>query len=69
MIEVFTTNVQEKAHAEMLIKELKQHFPQSKINIDLHDCDRVLRLEGNDFFVEKVLLLVEGQGFRCKVLD
>jgi len=69
MIEVFTTNVQEEGEAKLLVDELQKHFPQTRINIDMHDCDKVLRLEGKDVLTEKVMLLVEERGFACKVLE
>ena len=69
MIEVFKTNVQKVSQAKKLIDLLLQHFPNSKINFDLKDCDRVLRVEGVNFMVEKVMMLVKERGFVCKVLE
>lgn len=69
MIEVFKTNVEEVTHARKLIGLLLQHFPDSKINFDLSDCDRILRVEGTDFRPEKVLVLVEEAGYYCRPLD
>jgi hypothetical protein len=69
MIEVFKTNVQEFAEAQKLVAVLRRHFPGSKINIDLDDCDKVLRVEGSNLRVEKVMTLVTEKGFVCTVLD
>jgi hypothetical protein len=69
MVEVFKTNVQEFAEAQKLVAVLRRHFPGSKINIDLDDCDKVLRVEGNNLPVEKVMTLVTEKGFACTVLD
>ena len=69
MVEVFKTNVQEFAEAQRLVAVLRRHFPGSKINIDLDDCDKVLRVEGNNLRVEKVMTLVTKKGFVCTVLD
>jgi hypothetical protein len=69
MIEVFKTNVQGKEQADDLVRELKKHFPASRINIDMHDTDKVLRLEGADFRIEKVQLLVKQNGFNCSLLE
>jgi hypothetical protein len=69
MVEVFKTNVQEFAEAQKLLAVLRRHFPGSKINIDLDDCDKVLRVEGSNLPVEKVMTLVTGKGFVCSVLD
>ena len=69
MIEVFKTNVHEFSQAQKLVALLRKHFPDSRINFDLDDCDKVLRVEGNSFKTEKVMNLVTQKGFLCKVLD
>lgn len=69
MVEVFKTNVQEFAEAQNLVALLRRHFPNSKINFDLDDCDKVLRVEGNDLRIEKVMTLIMEKGFLCAVLD
>ena len=69
MIEVFKTNVQQSTDAVRLVQVLKQNFPSSRINFDLDDCDRILRVEGEDVDIEQIMGLVKGNGFRCSVLD
>lgn len=69
MVEVFKTNVQEHAEAQKLVAVLRRHFPGNKINIDLDDCDKVLRVEGNNLPIEKLMTLVTQKGFVCTVLD
>ena len=69
MIEVFKTNIQKVSQAKKLIGLLMQHFPGSKINVDLHDCDKVLRIEGHNFLPAKVMMLVKENGFMCSVLE
>jgi len=69
MIEVFKTNVDEACHAKNVIALLLQHFPGTRINFDLLDCDKILRVEGENFAVEKVVSLVTENGFNCIVLE
>jgi hypothetical protein len=69
MVEVFKTNVQEFSEAQKLVALLRRHFPDSKINFDLDDCDKVLRVEGSDLRIEKVMTLVMEKGFLCAVLE
>ncbi len=69
MIEVFKTNVQEVCEAQQLTYLLLDNFPESKINFDLHDCDKILRVEGGDVLVSKVIAVIEENGFACTVLD
>lgn len=69
MIEVFKTNVEESAHAKRIVDLLLEHFPGNKINFDLHDCDKILRVEGKNFMPEKIMGLVMENGFSCDVLE
>ena len=68
MVEVFQTNVSQPHQAKSLITQLLQHFPDSKINFDLDDCDRILRVEGLNFLADKVMRLLEENGFNCQLL-
>jgi len=69
MIEVFKTNIQDALQAKSLVAFLLHHFPDSRVNIDLHDCDKVLRIEGCDFLPAKVMMLVKEKGFVCSLLE
>ncbi len=69
MVEVFKTNVRKISQANKLVSLLLQHFPNSKINFDLHDCDKILRVKGENFIAEEVMILVKESGFKCKVLE
>lgn len=68
-IEVFKTNVGTPSDADKIVQLLLQHFPCSRINFDLQDCDKILRMEGKDFSTDKVMLLVNKNGFFCEVLE
>ena len=69
MIEVFKTNVLESSQAAEIVALLLQHFPGSKINFDLDDFDKVLRVEGENFIPGKIMTVVKENGFMCHVLD
>ena len=69
MVEVFKTNVQKKAQSKMLLCLLSQAFPSFKINFDLSDCDKVLRVEGDSMEALRIMILVKEYGFNCEVLD
>jgi hypothetical protein len=68
MAEIFKTNVQQNKHAEKLKAELSTYFPGSKIKFDLEDCDKILRVEGENITAAKVVELVEKRGFYCTEL-
>lgn len=69
MIEVFKTNVMEIVHAEMLMELLHTHFPGNKINFDLDDCDKVLRVEGDNVLASKIMMLLNKEGFNCIIME
>jgi hypothetical protein len=69
MVEVFSTNVERMEDAKKLIDLLQQHFPASRINFDLHDCDRILRVEASEVCTEKITALMQEHNFRCNLLE
>lgn len=69
MVEVFKTNVQKKAQSKMLLSILTETFPSCKINFDLSDCDKVLRVEGDSMEALRIMILVKEHGFNCEILD
>lgn len=69
MVEVFKTNVQKKAQSKMLLCILSETFPSFRINFDLSDCDKVLRVEGDDMEAVRIMILVKRHGFTCEILD
>ena len=71
MIEIFVTNVAKKKDSIFLRNELLKIFPNSEINFDLEDCDRILRIESlNRIPVasEEVISCLDNNGFECKIL-
>lgn len=68
MVEVFKTNVQEVAQSEVLIEQLLKHFPGSKINFDLEDCDHILRIAEDHVIPETVIRLLNSHGYYCELL-
>lgn len=68
MVEVFKTNVSEAGEAEGLISLLLMHFPDSEINFDLEDCDKILRIKNHWVSPGDVIPLLLGRGYHCEVL-
>ena len=69
MVEVFKTNVRSTRKAKLIIQKLAEEFPNHKINFDLSDCDKVLRVEGNNLEALPIMILVKEYGFMCEILD
>ena len=68
MVEVFKTNVQEDVESSLLVQYLLIHFPGSKINFDLDDCDKILRVESVNICIENIISILKGKGYCCEVL-
>ncbi len=69
MVEVFKTNVMDCMQAERMLAELVIHFKESRINFDMHDCDKILRVEANKVVPEKIIKVMNNHGYQCMVLE
>ena len=69
MVEVFSTNVYDNDQSDTLIQKLLAYFPSSKINFDLEDCDKVLRVEGKDIATHKIIEMLSLDGYQCHILE
>ena len=69
MIEIFKTNVEDVSQSKLLLQKLSRHFPNHKINFDLDDWDKILRVQGKDISVEKIIQLLNKENYQCKVLE
>ena len=69
MVEVFKTDVKKKTKAKNILSMLQKEFPHLKINFDLDDCDKILRVEGKEISVGKIILLMKEQKYLCEVLQ
>ena len=68
MVEVFKTNIQRKRTAAKVKMELLLLFPECKINFDLDDCDRILRIESAVEVSGKIEEALKLKGFYCEAL-
>ena len=69
MVEVFKTNVQSSSEARLIIQKLAEEFPEHKINFDLSDCDKILRVQGNAIKEAKIIHIVTSLKYYCEVLS
>jgi hypothetical protein len=53
----------------MLLSALSAAFPSLKINFDLIDCDKILRVEGEKIEPIRIMTLVKENGFECEILE
>lgn len=68
MVSVFKTNVLLEVEAKRLVKLISQKFPKLKVNFDLEDCDKILRVEGKDLPVGDIANSLIQMGFECDEL-
>lgn len=47
IVEIFKTNVDSKQLADKVVSDLNRLYPDYRINFDLEDCDKILRVESN----------------------
>ena len=70
-IEVFKTNVKRKKDAQRLASELHNRFPKYKINFDMDDCDKILRVEtkGEMVNAKEIMKVMKKEKVFCEVLN
>jgi hypothetical protein len=69
MVEVFKTNVRDFREAKLIIQKLAEEFPKHKINFDLSDCDKILRVQGENILENKIINIVTALNYRCEILE
>lgn len=69
IVEIFKTDVFDQVEANQLIAVLMQQFPGCRINFDLDDCDKILRIEGENLLCDRIKMIVNENGFLCEVLE
>jgi hypothetical protein len=68
MIEVFKTNVEQIEHSEMLIDQIINQIPNSQINFDLEDCDKILRIEAENVSNQIIIEILFQNGYYAEAL-
>ncbi|MFK8046668.1 MAG: hypothetical protein AB8B72_14310 [Crocinitomicaceae bacterium] len=69
MIEVFKTNVKSDKQSLTLLSKFQKYFPELKINFDLDDCDKILRVEGQSVPFTKIINSLFAEGYFCEILE
>jgi len=69
MVEIFKTDVSQRTKARNILSTLQKEFPHLKINFDLGDCDKILRVEGKIISVERIISVMEEQKYLCELLQ
>jgi hypothetical protein len=66
-VEIFKTDIRQVNEAAEVVELLSQELPHCRINFDLEDCDRILRIEsgGWPINIQQIIQLIMGQGYAC----
>ncbi|QSB26564.1 hypothetical protein [Flavobacterium sp. CLA17] len=68
-VEVFKTNVQRELDKNYIIAVIQTQFPDYKVNFDLEDCDKILRVEGVALEPKNIIDYVNCLGYICVPLE
>jgi hypothetical protein len=70
MIEIFKTNVLLQKEARFIVDQLQSELVTAKINFDLEDCDKILRIERTEKINNQYIIIYLKQlGYYCEILD
>lgn len=69
MIYVFKTTVKRKTEVKKLEPHLNKMLVHEKWNFDLHDCDKILRIESEKNIVSEITDLLICHKFECAELE
>ena len=68
-VEIFKTNINTGQEARLILTQLKQSLPGLRMNFDLDDCDRILRVEGALIEPAIVVEIIKENGYHCLKLE
>jgi hypothetical protein len=68
-VEVFKTNVSDGQNAQELLIFLNSRLPITRINFDLDDRDRILRVESASDISGEIRKMMSEKGFFCEELS
>jgi hypothetical protein len=71
MIGIFRTNISTDHDKLKVIAAIQQQFTTKACSIDMEDCDKVLRIVGQDHPINEaeVIFFLQRMGFQCDILD
>ena len=67
-VKIFSTDIENRTQVIYISAAICSLFPHSIVTVDLEDCDKVLRVEGNIPTNECIINLLSKIGVRIEVL-
>ncbi len=68
-VHVFKTNIINPTHVKNVAQTIQTIDGVNKWNIDLHDIDKVLRVETNDLTPDAIATVIQMAGYYCVELE
>ena len=65
-VAVFKTNINQASQAKNILDKLIYYYPKHRINFDLEDCDKILRIEGKPQELHLLKKIIYENGFICE---
>ncbi|MBO9150687.1 hypothetical protein ACFOTA_00585 [Chitinophaga sp. GCM10012297] len=69
MIGIFKTNIRTYHERNLIVSAICSNFEVSSCNIDIEDCDKVLRVVDMKVDEHSIIRFVQERGFLCEVLE
>lgn len=76
MIEIFITDIQNKAQSDIILSALKNNTSDLKFCFDFNETEfpfpcghTILRVEGKEIDADKICTTLKKCGFQCKILE
>ncbi len=70
MIYVFKTSLNSKSQVKKIKSAIDRLLPNAKWNVDLEDCDKILRIDDNRENIQsEIIHLLKSCHFTCEELD
>jgi len=69
MISIFKTNIGDEDELLSIANTLNNKLPEINWNVDLADCDRILRVESTSNFNDYIISLFKKLGYLCVNLE
>jgi hypothetical protein len=69
MLEVFKSNITKKKQAKEFKKECLTKCPDYLIAFDLEDCDKIIRIEGENLNIKDIMEIAHGLNIALQILE
>jgi hypothetical protein len=69
MVEIFKTSIGSRQAAVVILHSLQHAFPDYKMNFDLDDCDKILRVESKKIDTNAIRFHLDEMNIESLLID